>query len=56
MKKIFVVEINEKDKNINNEEVINELQQQFDEFSKSEMIGIGVDLSPTYFQITEKYR
>ena len=35
MKKIFVVEINEKDKNINNEEVINELEQQFEEFSKN---------------------
>jgi len=35
MKKIFVVEINEKDKNINNEEIINELEQQFEEFSKN---------------------
>ena len=35
MKKIFVVEINEKDKNINNEKVINELEQQFEEFSKN---------------------
>ena len=35
MKKIFVVEINEKDKNINNEEVINELEKQFEEFSKN---------------------
>ena len=35
MKKIFVIEINEKDKNINNVEVINELQQQFEEFSKN---------------------
>ena len=34
MKKIFVLEINEKDKNINNEEVINELEQHFEEFSK----------------------
>ena len=34
MKKIFVIEINEKDKNINNEEVVNELEQQFEEFSK----------------------
>ena len=35
MKKIFVIEINEKDKNIDNVEVINELQQQFEEFSKN---------------------
>ena len=35
MKKIFVIEINEKDKNINNEEVINELEQQFQEFSNN---------------------
>ena len=34
MKKIFVVEINENDKNINNEEVVNELEQHFQEFSK----------------------
>ena len=34
MKKIFVIEINEKDKNIENEEVINELEQQFQEFSE----------------------
>ena len=34
MKKIFVVEINEKDKNINDEEVINEIDQQLNEFSK----------------------
>ena len=34
MKKIFVIEINEKDKNIENEEVINELEQQFNEFSE----------------------
>ena len=34
MKKIFVIEINEKDKNIENEEVINELEQQFKEFSE----------------------
>tara|TARA_B000000475_G_C15978867_1_gene440158 strand:- start:93 stop:356 length:264 start_codon:yes stop_codon:yes gene_type:complete len=33
MKKIFVIEINEKDKNIENEEIINELEQQFNEFS-----------------------
>ena len=33
MKKIFIVEINEKDKNINNKEAINELEQQFQEFS-----------------------
>lgn len=35
---------------------LSELLYKFDEFSKSEMIGIGVDLSPTYFIITEKYR
>ena len=35
MKKIFFVEINEKDKNINNEEIINELEQHFEEFSKN---------------------
>ena len=35
MKKIFVIEINEKDKNINNEEVVNELEKQFEEFSKN---------------------
>ena len=35
MKKIFVVEINDKDKNINNEDVINELEQQFQEFSNN---------------------
>ena len=35
MKKIFVVEINEKDKNITNKEVVNELEQQFQEFSKN---------------------
>jgi len=34
MKKIFVIEINEKDKNIENEAVINELEQQFQEFSE----------------------
>ena len=34
MKKIFVIEINEKDKNIENEEIINELEQQFNEFSE----------------------
>ena len=34
MKKIFVIEINEKDKNIENEEVINELEKQFQEFSE----------------------
>ena len=34
MKKIFVIEINEKDKNIENEVVINELEQQFQEFSE----------------------
>ena len=34
MKKIFVIEINEKDKNIQNEEVIDELEQQFHEFSE----------------------
>ena len=33
MKKIFVIEINEKDKNIENEEIINDLEQQFNEFS-----------------------
>ena len=33
MKKIFVIEINEKDKNIEDEEIINELEQQFNEFS-----------------------
>ena len=33
MKKIFVIEINEKDKNIENEHIINELEQQFNEFS-----------------------
>ncbi|MBH88494.1 MAG: hypothetical protein CMJ12_04950 [Pelagibacterales bacterium] len=32
MKKIFVIEINEKDKNISNEEAISELDQQFKEF------------------------
>ena len=34
MKKIFVIEINEKDKNINNEEVVYELEQQFEKFAK----------------------
>ena len=34
MKKIFVIEINEKDKNIENEAIINELEQQFQEFSE----------------------
>ena len=34
MKKIFVIEINEKEKNIENEAVINELEQQFQEFSE----------------------
>ena len=34
MKKIFVIEINEKDKNIENEEIINDLEQQFNEFSE----------------------
>ena len=34
MKKIFVIEINEKDKNIENEAVINELEKQFQEFSE----------------------
>ena len=34
MKKIFVIEINEKDKNIENEQIINELEQQFNEFSE----------------------
>ena len=34
MKKIFVIEINEKEKNIENEEIINELEQQFNEFSE----------------------
>ena len=34
MKKIFVIEINEKDKNIENEAVINELELQFQEFSE----------------------
>ena len=34
MKKIFVIEINERDKNIENEAVINELEQQFQEFSE----------------------
>tara|TARA_B100000579_G_scaffold126418_1_gene101960 strand:- start:124 stop:387 length:264 start_codon:yes stop_codon:yes gene_type:complete len=32
MKKIFVIEINEKDQNISNEEAVNELDQQFQEF------------------------
>ena len=35
MKKIFIVEINDKDKNINNEDVINELEKQFQEFSNN---------------------
>ena len=35
MRKIFVVEINDKDKNINNEDVINELEQQFQDFSNN---------------------
>ena len=34
MKKIFVIEINEKDKNIENKDIINELEQQFNEFSE----------------------
>ena len=33
MKKIFIVEINEKDKNISNKEAVNELEQHFQEFS-----------------------
>ena len=35
---------------------LSELLYKFDEFSESEMIGIGVDLSTTYFIVTEKYR
>ena len=42
MKKIFVIEINEKDKNIENEEVVYELEQQFKEFS--EKIGRNKNL------------
>ena len=34
MKKIFVIEINDKDKNIDNEEVVNELEQYFNDFSQ----------------------
>jgi hypothetical protein len=34
MKKIFVIEINEKDKNIDNDEVINQLEKQFQDFSE----------------------
>ena len=33
MKKIFVIEINEKDKNIDNEEAVIDLEQHFQEFS-----------------------
>jgi Ni,Fe-hydrogenase III large subunit len=34
MKKIFVLEINEKDKKIDNYEIINDLEKQFKEFSE----------------------
>lgn len=34
MKKIFVIEINEKDKNIDNEEAVIDLEQHFQEFSE----------------------
>ena len=34
MKKIFVIEINEKDKNINNYDIVNDLEKEFTAFSK----------------------
>ena len=33
-----------------------ELFDMFEEFSETEMIGIGADLTPTYFEVTEQYR
>ena len=33
-----------------------ELFDMFKDFSESEIIGIGADLYPTYFQLTENYR
>jgi len=34
MKKIFVIEINDKDKNIDNEEAVHELEKHFDDFAQ----------------------
>ena len=34
MQKIFVIEINEKDKNINNYDIVNDLEKEFTAFSK----------------------
>ena len=33
-----------------------ELFDMFEDFSDTEMIGIGADLTPTYFEVTEQYR